>query len=281
MSVSEELLLVWKEIWNVYDIIDDKIPLLPENFEGVDKCLAAIKQKNVSSVGESFQDFKLPTSLAGNNKILVATHYLSYEDKKSFVSKVNPNASAAGVAVFDLRQVPASEIHDKLARDLAWLASFASIQVDSVFFSCAAVVVLLPYAVVPSVQELEHCVHANSELAHFAKAVLEMYDFIGEYLSLVNCHSPESPPVFVLGKTETETIQKISESLSPNDNRVFVFHGDHLPAMDALPLAQATSVTVPLKQLNDGEEEAWDPSTQKEMARLNFCPCCGSCDHQH
>lgn len=39
--------------------------------------------------------------------------------------------------------------------------------------------------------------------------------------------------------------------------------------------------SVPLKALKEGVEDEWDLYTQREMARLNFCPCCGDCGHDH
>lgn len=39
--------------------------------------------------------------------------------------------------------------------------------------------------------------------------------------------------------------------------------------------------SVPLKALKEGAEDEWDLYTQREMARLNFCPCCGNCGDDH
>lgn len=43
-------------------------------------------------------------------------------------------------------------------------------------------------------------------------------------------------------------------------------------------VAAAASVgllVAPVRALIDGGEEPWDPYSQREMARVNFCPCCG------
>lgn len=45
--------------------------------------------------------------------------------------------------------------------------------------------------------------------------------------------------------------------------------------------ASVQFLEVPLKSLIEGEEEAWDAYTQRENARLNYCPCCSHCSHDH
>lgn len=48
------------------------------------------------------------------------------------------------------------------------------------------------------------------------------------------------------------------------------------PAMSGA-LREVQRWTAPIKAFKEGQEEEWDIYTQREMARLNFCPCCGDC----
>lgn len=66
--------------------------------------------------------------------------------------------------------------------------------------------------------------------------------------------------------------------------KIATYCGNH-PNIGALKEVQHWKT--PVRALKEDGEEEWDAYTQREMTRLNFCPCCGDCggggegDHDH
>eukprot|EP00796_Vickermania_ingenoplastis_P002233 gene2233-1394_t len=184
----------------------------------------------------------------------------------------------------------------------------------------ALLVVRLPLAHVPYVVDLEAAA-AGGNTSELRSAVaihlLAMLDFLGQHVSMLweggaRC----APPVvcFVGREDDMPTTWRAlhrglqvqpsssSHALAPllwavSDEVSEAQRGERAKVLQATVAATTTSSsssaaasaaasagelwTVPLKAFKEGGEEPWDPYTQRERARLNFCPCCGDCGHGH
>lgn len=148
-----------------------------------------------------------------------------------------------------------------------------------------------------------------------ASAMLALIDFMGQHLSMLweGGAGSQPPRLCFVGSSTSSTdqwVRRLPEWTRDSQRRIDLMwvSSDHVEAAvlaeqaavlervaltltsqpnnnnNNSPCCQVLSTEhwkVPLQALKEGEEEEWDPYTQREMARLNFCPCCGDCDHGH
>jgi hypothetical protein len=213
---SEVARMVWKETWNLYDILYDEVPLLPwteatsgtaaatavsETVEAELRCLTegegTVTLSPLEALHAKTDDFKLASTRSGSRQVVVCPHYYASaalpEDTFRNVQK-DIHATAAptdgSVVVLDVSDLPVAQAGGKAMVNIAWLTAFAAMQPDSALLGCRAVVVRLPYAAVPSyTHALENCRHASgtttSPAPTMADAFVEMVDFIGEHITAV------------------------------------------------------------------------------------------------
>ncbi|KPI83484.1 hypothetical protein ABL78_7479 [Leptomonas seymouri] len=206
---NEVARMVWKETWNLYDILYDEVPLLPwteaesgsatatalaETVEGELRLLAESTGKVTLAQLESLKgqtdDFELASGRAGNRQVVVCPHYYSSaalpEGTFSEIqTETHPTTvSAHGpVMVIDLKDLSVSVAGGKAMVNIAWYTAFAAMQPDSALLRCRAVVVRLPYGAVPTyANALESSTPASPTMAD---AFVEAVDFIGEHIAAV------------------------------------------------------------------------------------------------
>lgn len=178
-------------------------------------------------------------------------------------------------------------------------------------------VVHLPFDNVPSIQQLEETAAQTTDTsaAAVASAMLALLDFIGQHLSMLwEGGAGSVPPRLcftgaggdVGSSSDWHWVRDIptetAEQQKGSSIDLLWVSSDHVDSPEVLKeqaaalervattLSSSGCATtigstehwkVPLKALKEGEEEEWDPYTQRERARLNFCPCCGDCGHGH
>ncbi|EKF27995.1 hypothetical protein MOQ_008271, partial [Trypanosoma cruzi marinkellei] len=287
------LYVVWKELWNVYDIVYDELRLFPDPH-----LTTALLSSSGSEGAEDTAGFTQLTARSGANVAVVVTHYL-VED--GVLVTGHDMYTGGQIVVLDLSDVPLADAATRVAVELAWTAGYASMQ--GALNHASHVVVRLPY--ICDMSTVEKC----------SPLVQEGLDFMGEHIALLtrSCTQEEAdgaaPGVDVcfIGAAVVqlqETLDRLCSSTetpinndSPEDKpkrhvprkHVFIFSGDHhaqqqQPHITQLLQSIASSIgvglsfeSVPLKGLLEGAEEQWDAATTRENQVLNFCPCCGHC----
>lgn len=309
--------LAWRELWNVYDIAYDEVPLLPEEGGGTatDAALSALAAAEAAAGAPPPlqllpEGYILPSDQPVARRVLVCSHYLSHATWPSEAFHASPTTATAvhrcAPVVIDLSGVPLAEASTRLAVALSWAVGFASLQVDSPLPTAAAVVIRLPYAHVPCFRTLLAAAAATEDQRTYARAVLAAFDFMGEHLSLVhaafgrtphgeaaapgNAQGP-APPVFFVGRADLMTLRDVVQRTLPaKDAEVPYLVSDVYAPADGVAAAASTLATVcdatvrcveaPVKALMESGEAEWDPYVLKERTRLNFCPCCGHCGNE-
>lgn len=301
-SADEVQRIVWKETWNVYDIIYDEVELFPKAFDATNAMLAQLASPEAGSA-QAPAGAVLPSAQPNQSQTVVCSHYYAKEvlpaDTWMATASESCGSRAAGkgpVVILDLSRVPPSEAGNKLAVELAWCASFSTLQESNPLIRASAVFVRLPYTTMPSVSQL------MATASPAAALTLEAYDFIGEHLAFLHrgftCHVkdaafqsfPRPAPAVFLGKGEQALSAAVHQwkQARAYDGEVIWMICDHHMGEEAERRAEAASLAsqcgvtvhlavVPVQALIDGGEEPWDPYTQKERERLNYCPCCGDC----
>lgn len=203
--------MVWKETWNMYDILYDEVPLLPwSESSGADgAAVAAVVEEqlrllaastgrvtlpSLASLSAQTDGFVLASTRAGNKQVVVCPHYYAAAAlPESTFTKISADAHASAAAavaasgpvvVFDLCDLSPALAGGKAAAHVAWYTAFAAMQPDSVLLRCRAVVVRLPFAAVPSyAQALDSSAQADGPT--LADAFVEFADFVGEHVTAV------------------------------------------------------------------------------------------------
>ncbi|KAG5510931.1 hypothetical protein JKF63_06432 [Porcisia hertigi] len=194
--------MLWTEIWNLYDILYDEVPLLPwvettgdgaeaaAVTEALERELRAVASssaagvtatelRSLASLADITNGFKLASTLEGNHQVVVCPHYHfpSPLPESSFrciggyrsPAPAGPQTTASAasregpVIVLDLAELPIALAGGKAMVNIAWYIAFAAMQPDSVLLCCRAVVVRLPYTCVPTyTQAHSHSVSSTS-----------------------------------------------------------------------------------------------------------------------
>ncbi|ESL09736.1 hypothetical protein TRSC58_02540 [Trypanosoma rangeli SC58] len=286
--------MVWKELWNVYDIVYDELRLFPNS-----QLTAALLTPFGSDPTEEVAGFTRLTTRGGDKTAVVVTHHFLEGELPPAAYDV----SSAGlvVVVLDVSDLPLPDAATRIAVEVAWLAGYASMQ--GALTHASHVVVRLPYMCDVSLE------------GSCSPLVQEGLDFIGEHIALLvrsftQAAGDGAPPAVGIcfigasvtqlqetldclcasthAASGTETQQEAhKETVARNGVRLFA--GDHYAqqqlaqkpqVLQAIASAIGVGVsleTVPLKSLLDGAEEPWDAATTRENQLLNFCPCCGHC----
>ncbi|EPY27747.1 hypothetical protein STCU_05591 [Strigomonas culicis] len=295
---DDDIRFMWKEIWNVYDILYDEIDLFLSDSESLLQSVVDRTLITNEFVPPTNASFSLPSLRQGNDKIIVATHYFANgmipdigDDVPLPLLQLPITGPKSTLLVLDVSAMDLAKAHVKVAMEVAWLAAFATVHRKPLLLEAAAIVVKMPYSVMPTMMQLELSPHKAAQHA------LEGLDFLGEYLVhlyrnlarvVLGGRCASTPVIYFVGNEESELLGDIVAS--HKCSQITALAGDHLfspeqlAGMSAAILAatgnqvkDACVTSVPLKALIEGEEEAWDPYTQAEMSRLNFCPCCGDC----
>nr|CCC91868.1 unnamed protein product [Trypanosoma congolense IL3000] len=269
---------VWREIWNLYDIVYDELCIFPPE--------AVVVTSLVASGGASQQagcvgGYAQLTKRQSSQTPVVVTHYFPEGPMQLRLPK---DAGSGQLVVLDVSEIPLAEAGTKIATEVAWLAAYASLRgaLDTV----RHVVVRLPYAckVTEGVKE---------------PTVQEGLDFVAQHLALLVrdfSHETEATGassscgvnVHFVGAAaeELEVVLKRLVSDRGGTGASIIFIGDHYEQKDrpaqvrALASAVDTNLQlelVPLKAFISGGEVSWDAATSRENRVLNFCPCCGHC----
>ncbi|KAG5485243.1 hypothetical protein CUR178_06603 [Leishmania enriettii] len=184
---SEVARMLWKETWNLYDILYDEVPLLPwvETIgDGVAAALVETVERelgklassdaaaatmtplhSLASLADKTDDFKLASARTGNQQVVVCPHYYSsvalpesafhgvgrHRASQSVESlpAALPLPMKGPVVVLDLSDLPVAQAGGKAMVNIAWYTAFAAMQPDSVLLRCRAIVVRLPYTSAP------------------------------------------------------------------------------------------------------------------------------------
>ncbi|KAH9599977.1 hypothetical protein LSM04_005942 [Trypanosoma melophagium] len=296
---------VWKEIWNMYDIVYDELCLFPESVV-ITNLLSSCGNTSSSSSSsgatetEDVANFTRLTARDGSQRAVVVTHYFSEDTLRNQVT-----GGKFSVIVLDVSFLPLKDAATRIAVEVAWLAAYASMEgaLDHVSW----VVVRLPY----------ECDFTNTDKTN-SPLVQEGLDFIGEHVELLvrsfkqktQEDGGSSVCVSFIGSNPTALLERLQQirSLRPStsgttvkeeEEGVTVFTGDHhreaqkgqenekeeeKKEKEAFFHSLASSLgvrvtldVVPLKSLLEGGEESWDEATTIENQVLNFCPCCGHC----
>ncbi|EKF99330.1 hypothetical protein TCSYLVIO_009749 [Trypanosoma cruzi] len=287
------LYVVWKELWNVYDIAYDELRLFPDP-----NATAALLSSSGSEGVEDTTGFTRITARSGANMAVVVTHYI-VEDGAPVTG--HDMYTGGQIVVLDLSDVPLADAATRIAVELAWTAGYASMQ--GALNHASHVVVRLPYI----------CDMAT--VGECSPLVQEGLDFMGEHIALLTRSFTQgeadgaAPGVDVsfigAGAVQLqETLDRLCSSTEtpinndlPDDKQkgsvarkhVLIFAGDQhaqqqQPHITQLLQSIESSIgvslsfeSVPLKGLLEGAEEQWDAATTRENQILNFCPCCGHC----
>ncbi|CCW71661.1 unnamed protein product [Phytomonas sp. Hart1] len=183
--------------------------------------------------------------------------------------------------------------------ELAWGVGFASLYMGAALAGVRAFVVRLPFPELPANPFGGE--KGPSAEAGMALAFEEMVDFIGQHLKVVWTAAargwvgeeagPPAPGVLFVGNSEEELGRRLRALFAHfggparPKGKVVILQTDHHPGEGAAARALAGKLDgatvevllVPVRALIEGGEEPIDAYTQKELTRLNFCPCCGSC----
>ncbi|CAG9569004.1 conserved hypothetical protein [Leishmania major strain Friedlin] len=215
--------MLWRETWNLYDILYDEVPLLPWVETAGDEAAAALVETverelrelassdataatatalhSLASLADKIDNFKLASARMGNRQVVVCPHYYSSAalPRSSFggmgrhcasesvapQSATSPMSMEGPVVVLDLADLPIAQAGGKTMVNIAWYTAFAGIQPDSVLLHCRAVVVRLPYTSVPTyMQACGRCVSPTSSAA----AAPTMADAFREMVDFVGEH---------------------------------------------------------------------------------------------
>ncbi|GET86070.1 hypothetical protein, conserved [Leishmania tarentolae] len=215
--------MLWKETWNVYDVLYDEVPLLPwaeaTDGEAAAEALAETVERelhgiaspdttalhSLASLADKTGDFMLASARMGNRQVVVCSHYYSSAalQRNSFdgigmrraAKVVEPqSATSSGlmegpVVILDLADLPVAQAGGKAMVHIAWYIAFAALQPDRVLLRCRAIVVRLPYTSVPTyTQACSRCMSPTTSAGAaptMADAFREMVDFIGEHITAV------------------------------------------------------------------------------------------------
>ncbi|RNF08521.1 uncharacterized protein Tco025E_07156 [Trypanosoma conorhini] len=281
--------VVWKELWNVYDIVYDELRLFPDA-----QPTAALLASSGSGPAEGVAGFTRLTARGGGEMAVVVTHHFPAGEVPPVAHDVPAPGPVAVVVVLDVSDLPLADAATRVAAEVAWLAGYASMQ--GALAHASHVVVRLPYTCDISTE------------GNRSPLVQEGLDFIGEHIALLaqsfaratgDCAPPSVETCFVGASAAQlqETLGRLCASThAPSRTErgvpregVRLFAGDQYPqqhssqkmqVLQAIASAIGVDVSfepVPLKSLLDGAEEPWDASTTRENQVLNFCPCCGHC----
>lgn len=313
LVAEDSLSICWKEIWNILDIIYDEVPMA-RDFKSAADLTAAIRAGMGASVPLHSLYPSMP-KLTGAKKVLVCPHYFHAEART--LEQLCPlnlqqqqPLSLSGDSLSSLFVFDVAHIADlrKIAVEVAWLGAFYTMQPGASHHpgQRAVALVRLPVDVFPSVSELEYTDSTatkgdDDSFVSLARVLLDMSDFVGQHLSMLWEGGAGSDPLIVrcVGKEEDLTdvvaaagvtrVQQVvwlrsdeavaaASSEAGNDKSA---EGQLKRLTAALKSSAPESWVVPLKALKEGEEEEWDAYTQRERARLNFCPCCGDGHEAH
>ena len=206
---SEVARMVWKETWNLYDILYDEVPLLPwtEDASAAAAVAATVEEELQKSVGlataatvlqpldalaAETDGFVLASHRSGARQVVVCPHYYAAAAlPESTFTKIQQSAPAVSavpshgpVVVLDLHDLPVALAGGKAMANVAWYTAFAAMQPDSALLRARAVVVRLPYAAVPSYADALATTSAATAPT-MAAAFVELVDFIGEHITTV------------------------------------------------------------------------------------------------
>ncbi|KPA74308.1 hypothetical protein ABB37_09300 [Leptomonas pyrrhocoris] len=236
---SEVARMVWKETWNLYDILYDEVPLLPwteapcesaaatalavtveDELRRLAETAGTVELSPLASLRATTDDFELASGRTGSHQVVVCPHYyaaaaLPEETFTKIQKEAHPVAVAsddggAVVVVLDLRDLPVSVAGGKAMVNIAWCTAFAAMQPNSVLLRCRAVVVRLPYAAVPTyTRAAENAAAGAAAPPTIANAFVEAVDFIGEHITAVRhamagelgskSSAAQSPPIAMVG----------------------------------------------------------------------------------
>ncbi|CBH13122.1 hypothetical protein, conserved [Trypanosoma brucei gambiense DAL972] len=275
---------VWREIWNMYDIVYDDLCIFPPKADVTttffSSSFSADRQsdQNLGSTG-----YTQLTSRTSSQTPVVVTHYFPPELIQFRLSK---DVNFGEVVVLDVSYILLEEAATKIAVEVAWLAAYASLR--GVFDRIKHVVVRLPYDCIVGCEEKNPIVQ-------------EGLDFLAEHLTLcardfVKSGFSCAVDVHFVGSTAAElvsTLRRLSDTSSVGSGSgpqltapPVVFVGDHhqkgKPMEDVQIISSSLGIglvleLVPLKGFISGEGVKWDEATSRENQVLNFCPCCGHC----
>ncbi|CAJ1017346.1 hypothetical protein, conserved [Leishmania lindenbergi] len=220
---SEANRMLWKETWNLYDILYDEVPLLPwieTTDDGVAAALVETVERelcklalsdvaspmttelhSLTSLADKTDGFKLASACTGSRQVVVCAHYYSsaplsenlfhgVEGRRASNaaeprSAASPVSMEGPVVVLDLADLPAAQAGGKAMVNVAWYTAFAAMQPDSALLRCRAVVVRLPYTSVPTyTQACRHCALSTSS----AGAAPTMADAFREAVDFIGEH---------------------------------------------------------------------------------------------
>ncbi|CAJ1986306.1 protein of unknown function - conserved [Leishmania donovani] len=220
---KEAACMLWRETWNLYDILYDEVPLLPWAEAAGDEAAAALVETverelrelassdataatatelhSLASLSDKTDDFMLASARMGNRRVVVCSHYYSSAalPRNSFdgmgrhcasesaapQSATSPVSMEGPVVVLDLADLPIAQAGGKTMVNIAWYTAFAAMQPDSVLLHCRAVVVRLPYTSVPTyMQACSRCVSPTSSAA----AAPTMADAFREMVDFIGEH---------------------------------------------------------------------------------------------
>ncbi|ORC86574.1 uncharacterized protein TM35_000271640 [Trypanosoma theileri] len=293
---------VWKEIWNMYDIVYDELCLFPEP-DVMTNLLSSCASNSNSTSSAKVEEVGNFTRLTARNvakTAVVVTHYFSEDTARPSVAGMK-----SSVIVLDVSFLPLKDAATRIAVEVAWLAAYASM--EGALENVSHVVVRLPY----------DCDLTNVEKMN-SSVVQEGLDFIGEHIELLvqsfrkkseeeekKKNGVSSVCVSFIGSNPSLLQERLHQirSLHPStsgtvkkeeekeeEDGITVFTGDHHreelheQKQEELLYSIASSLgirvsldMVPLKSLLEGGEEPWDEATTRENQVLNFCPCCGHC----
>ncbi|CBZ23682.1 conserved hypothetical protein [Leishmania mexicana MHOM/GT/2001/U1103] len=242
--------ILWRETWNLYDILYDEVPLLPWVETAGDEAAAALVETverelralascdattaaatalhSLASLADKTDDFKLASARMGNRQVVVSPHYYSSTalPKNSFggigmhcatesvapQSTTSPVSMEGPVVVLDLADLPIAQAGGKAMVNIAWYTAFAAIQSDSVLLHCRAVVVRLPYTSVPTyTQACSHCVSSTSSAA----AAPTMADAFREMVDFIGEHMTAVYQGMVLALRATSPELAVKHTAAP------------------------------------------------------------------
>lgn len=252
----------------------------------------------------------------GNQKVVVCPHYFAPAAEETTAlargaAELGKAAAGKGSSS-SYRELPpalrvvadVSSVTDteKLAVELAWLFAFLTLQpglshvtAEAKKTGPALILVRLPFSHVPSIEVLAAAAAKAKDTPSGAVAagMLSLLDFLGQEVGLVweGCGRSTPPRLCFIGADDdaAAALQCGSSAASTTPVVYVVSDESRSAATEGVVKGLGSAVSggaemweVPLKALKEGAEEEWDPYTQRERARLNFCPCCGDGDsHGH